>query len=62
VFDQELEFILFRRRCEGYMGFSAIVNRQYRHLAGLELGAGAALRRHEKTPDRVCVFVDPSDA
>jgi hypothetical protein len=62
VFDQELELILFRGRREGHISVRAIVDLEDRHLAGLELGAWAALRNHEEAPDRVCVFVYASNA
>jgi hypothetical protein len=62
VFDQELEFILFRRGCKGDIRISDAARFQYRDLAGFESGARTTLWDHEKAPDRLCMFVDASNA
>ena len=62
MFDQELEFVLFRRGGEGDVRGAAAAHFQDRDLAGFELRARTALWDHKKAPDRVCVFVDAGDA
>src|SRR4030095_5145142 len=62
MFEQELEFILFRSGGEGDVRITAIVHFQDRDLTGFELRARIALRDHVKAPDRRCMFFDASNA
>src|SRR5882672_1052006 len=61
TFDQELEFMLFRRGSKGDVRITAVVHFQNRDLAGLKLRARSVQWRHEKAPDRIRVLVDASN-